>query len=430
MSFFNQFSVKRRGLLILGRSSRFRASVETMIMASRCSRKVNIKRSTDSLRVSATLQNGKTNSVKAAVYAPYIYRWMLDFVGALSELSGEVRFYSRGIFGNYPWKQYEQCVRLANKRRFFGAIINYARYRPDVVVLLASETFTSLAFYIVSKIIGTSTVLIVEENRERTYASVVLRSLASFKRLFVIATHRSADVLIAESQPSKDYLLRMGCAIERIHVMPHGTNINDFRPRPKSTQLAASLGLSEDDLHATVALFVGEFSEYKGAEFLAQAIMRSPNLNGVVFLIPSQGSVFLKHQLQFNAMKNVYTYPPLDDESMPHLYNLSDIVVVPSEQNEVGSSDRSPNSLIEAMACGKAVIGTTVGGIPAIMGQAGVLIRPNDPTAIAEAISALNADEALREVLGTSARERAITALDNRLYARHILELWKQAEHA
>jgi glycosyltransferase involved in cell wall biosynthesis len=158
--------------------------------------------------------------------------------------------------------------------------------------------------------------------------------------------------------------------------------------------------------------------------------MRSPNLNGVVFLIPSQGSVFLKHQLQFNAMKNVYTYPPLDDESMPHLYNLSDIVVVPSEQNEAGSSDRSPNSLIEAMACGKAVIGTTVGGIPAIMGQAGVLIRPNDPTAIAEAISALNADEALREVLGTSARERAITALDNRLYARHILELWKQAEHA
>jgi glycosyltransferase involved in cell wall biosynthesis len=59
-----------------------------------------------------------------------------------------------------------------------------------------------------------------------------------------------------------------------------------------------------------------------------------------------------------------------------------------------------------------------------------VLIRPNDSTAIAEAISALNADEALREVLGTSARERAITALDNRLYARHILELWKQAEHA
>lgn len=430
MSFFNQFSVKRRALLILGRSSRLSVSVKTMITASRCSRKVNIKLSTDSVRVSATLQNVKTNSVKAAVYAPYIYRWMLDFVGALSELTGEVRFYSRGIFGNYPWKRYEQCVRLVNKRRFFGAVINYARYRPDVVVLLASETLTSLAFYIVSKIIGTSIVLIVEENRERTYASVVLRGLAPLKRLFVIATHRSADVLIVESQPSKDYLLRMGCAIEHIHVMPHGTNIDDFRPRPKSTQLAASLGLSEDDLHAMVVLFVGEFSEYKGAEFLSQAIIRFPNLNGVIFLIPSQGSVFLRHQLEFNAMKNVYTYPSLDDECIPHLYNLSDVVIVPSEQSEAGSSDRSPNSLIEAMACGKAVIGTNVGGIPAIMGQAGVLIRPNDPTVIAEAILALEADEKHRELLGAKARERAITVLNNRLYARHILEFWKQTAHA
>ena len=337
---------------------------------------------------------------------------------------GSIRAASLGtIRGNKD----EQCVRLVNKQRFFSAIINYARYRPDVVVLLGSETLTSLAIFTVSKIIGTSTVLIVEENRERTYSSVVLSSLAFFKRLFVAATHRSADVLVAESQPSEDYLLRMGCTIERIHLVPHGTNINDFRPGPKSIQLATLLGLSEDDLLATVVLFVGEFSEYKGAEFLAQAIIRSPNLDEVIFLIPSQGSVFLKYELQFNLMENVYTYSPLDDECMPYLYNLSDIVVVPSELREKGSSDRSPNSLIEAMASGKAVVGTTVGGIPAIMDRAGVLIRPNDPTAIAEAISALNADKELRETLGARARERAVTVLNNRLYARNILELWKRA---
>lgn len=377
--------------------------------------------------MSATLPNGKTSSVKAAVYAPYVYRWMLDFVRALSELSGEVRFYSCGIFGNYPWKQYEQRVRLVNKQRFFSAVINYARYRPDVVVLLGSETLTSLAIFTVSKIIGTSTVLIVEENRERTYSSALLSSLAFFKRLFVAANHRSADVLVAESQSSEDYLLRMGCTIERIHLVPHGTNINDFRPGPKSIQLATLLGLSEDDLLATVVLFVGEFSEYKGAEFLAQAIIHFPDLDEVIFLIPSQGSIFLKYELQFNLMENVYTYSPLDDECMPYLYNLSDIVVVPSELREKGSSDRSPNSLIEAMASGKAVVGTTVGGIPAIMDRAGVLIRPNDPTAIAEAISALNADKELRETLGARARERAVTVLNNRVYARNILELWKRA---
>lgn len=377
-----------------------------------------------------TLINSKMNSVKAAVYAPYIYRWMLDFVRELSDLLGEVRFYSRGIYGNYPWKQYEQHVRLMNKQRLFSALLDYLRYRPDVTILLASETHISLIIYVLSKIVRTNSVLIVEENSERTFAGVVLRYLAHMKRFFVVATHRNAGVLVAESEPAKEYLLRMGCAGERIHVVPHGTNINDFQPRPKSRKLAALLGLSEEDLRATVVLFVGEFSEYKGAEFLAQAIIRFPNLNEVIFLIPSQGSVFLKHKLQFNAMKNVYTYPSLDDECMPYLYNLSDIVVVPSELREGGSSDRSPNSLIEAMACGKAVIGTTVGGIPAIMDQAGLLIRPNDPAAIAEAISALDADEELREMLGTRARERAVTALNNRLYARYILELCKRAEHA
>jgi glycosyltransferase involved in cell wall biosynthesis len=114
---------------------------------------------------------------------------------------------------------------------------------------------------------------------------------------------------------------------------------------------------------------------------------------------------------------------------MPYLYNLCDIVVVPSKLCDAGSSDRSPNSLIEAMACGKAVIGTAVGGIPTIMDQAGLLIQPNDPAAIVQAISQLIVDTQLRETLGKEARTRAVTTLNNHVYARRIFELWKQAAH-
>ncbi|MGA3359127.1 MAG: glycosyltransferase family 4 protein [Halobacteriota archaeon] len=373
--------------------------------------------------------NSAMNSVRAAVYAPYIYRWMLDFVRELSDLLGEVRFYSRGTYGNYPWKQYEQCVRLMNKQRLFSAVIDYLRYRPDFIILLGSETPLSLILYLLSKIVRTNLVLIVEENREKTFASVTVRCLAHVKRLLVVAAHRNAAVLVAESEPAKEYLLRMGCASERVNVIPHGTNTVDFQPGPKSERLAKLLGLSANDLRASIILFVGEFSEYKGAEFMAQAILTFPNPGEAIFLIPSQGSVFLKHESHFSAMKNVHPYPSLDDECMPHLYNLSDIVVVPSKQCETGSSDRSPNSLIEAMACGKAVIGTAVGGIPAIMDQTGLLIRPNDPAAIVQAISALTADTQLREILGKEARTRAVTTLNNNVYARRIFELWKRAAH-
>ena len=373
--------------------------------------------------------NSKMNSVKAAVYAPYIYRWMLDFVSELSDLLGEVRFYSRGTYGNYPWKQYEQCVRLMNKQRLLSAVIDYLRYRPDFIILLGSETPLSLVLYLLSKIVGTNQVLIVEENRERAFASAVLRYLARLKRLFVVVTHRNAGVLVAESEPAKEYLLRMGCAPERIHVIPHGTNTVDFQPRPKSEQLAKLLGLSASDLRASIVLFVGEFTDYKGAEFMAQAILTFPNPGEAIFLIPSQGSIFLTHESQFNAMKNVYAYPSLDDECMPHLYNLSDIVVVPSKLCEAGSSDRSPNSLIEAMACGKAVIGTAVGGIPTIMDGTGLLIQPNDSAALVQAISELTADMQLREILGKEARMRAVTTLNNHVYARRIFEVWERAAH-
>lgn len=372
--------------------------------------------------------NSAMNSVRAAVYAPYIYRWMLDFVHELSDLLGEVRFYSRGTYGNYPWKQYEQCVRLMNKQRLFSAVIDYLRYRPDFIILLGSETPLSLILYLLSKIVRTNLVLVVEENRERTFASVMLRYLARVKRLFVVAAHRNAAVLVAESEPAKD-LLRMGCAPERVHVVPHGTNTADFQPRPKSQRLAKLLSLSANDLLASIVLFVGEFSEYKGAEFMTQAILTFPNPSEAIFLIPSQGSIFLRYQSQFNTMKNVYAYSSLDDECMPHLYNLSDIVAVPSKLCEAGSSDRSPNSLIEAMACGKAVIGTAVGGIPTIMDQTGLLIQPNDPAAIVQAISVLTADTQLRETLGKEARTRAVTTLNNRVYARRIFELWKRAAH-
>jgi glycosyltransferase involved in cell wall biosynthesis len=133
--------------------------------------------------------------------------------------------------------------------------------------------------------------------------------------------------------------------------------------------------------------------------------------------------VFVKYVDKLTALPNLYAYPPIDDEQMPELYNLADIVVVPSMRCPGTSSDRSPNSLTEAMACGKAVIGTEVGGIPLIMGSAGLLIAPNESNAIIEAISTLVGDVGLRIALGNKARERAVTELSNNVYARRILEL-------
>ncbi len=62
---------------------------------------------------------------------------------------------------------------------------------------------------------------------------------------------------------------------------------------------------------------------------------------------------------------------------------------------------------LEGMASGCAVVATATGGTPEVVGDAGVLVPREDPTAMAQAIAGLLDDQALRERLGARARQRA-----------------------
>jgi len=73
-------------------------------------------------------------------------------------------------------------------------------------------------------------------------------------------------------------------------------------------------------------------------------------------------------------------------------------------------SDGTPVSILEAMASGLPCIATNVGGIPEWIenGKTGLLIPPGSPESVAAAILSLAANPALRERLGTAARETVV----------------------
>lgn len=86
----------------------------------------------------------------------------------------------------------------------------------------------------------------------------------------------------------------------------------------------------------------------------------------------------------------------------------SDIFVLPCVLAEDGSRDITPNSLMEAMAMGLAVVSTHITGIPEIVedGVDGLLVAPNDELALAEALIRLIDHAELRLRLGQNAREK------------------------
>jgi len=100
------------------------------------------------------------------------------------------------------------------------------------------------------------------------------------------------------------------------------------------------------------------------------------------------------------------------EKEMAHVYPDLDLLVLTSR------NEGTPVAVIEAMAAGRAVIATAVGGVPEVLidGETGLLIPPQAPDVLAEKILLLAGDPDLRLRLGQKAREHVMACYDrNRL---------------
>src|SRR5262249_40707483 len=90
-------------------------------------------------------------------------------------------------------------------------------------------------------------------------------------------------------------------------------------------------------------------------------------------------------------------------KNAPELVQAFDIIAVPSHVEPLG------NATLEAMAAGRPVIGSRVGGIPEMVvdGETGTLVPPSSPAALAAAIERVVSDVGLRAAMSHNARTRA-----------------------
>lgn len=206
---------------------------------------------------------------------------------------------------------------------------------------------------------------------------------------------RHLDAVIGVSQGILDIYRRSGL-LERIRrEMP----IYNVPPPPAAPDaltveaLRRRLGIAS----GPVVLYVGKFSPGKGtADLVAAARAVIASFPDAVFLFVGEGDLP-------NAGSFVRRLGPLPNVEVLALYPLADVVVVPSV-----IPDALSRVLLEAMAAGRAVVATRVGGSPELIldGKTGLLVERNDPAALARALRQLLADADLRAALGTAARGR------------------------
>jgi len=166
-------------------------------------------------------------------------------------------------------------------------------------------------------------------------------------------------------------------------------------------------------------LMVTRLHEFKGVQYLLEAAARI----GLDLEIDIVGDGPYRKTLETQAAelgRPVRFWGWLDRTApeFRRLYRASSVFVFPSER------EGSPAVLQEAMSAGLAVIAADSAGTPEVVGDAGLLVSPKDPKAIADALLHLAAHPQLAEELGQKARDRVRREFDWTVLAGRYVELY------
>ena len=105
-------------------------------------------------------------------------------------------------------------------------------------------------------------------------------------------------------------------------------------------------------------------------------------------------------------------------------YRALDVLVLPSRSRS-NWKEQFGRVLVDAMACGVPVIGSTCGEIPNVIGGAGLIFTEGDATALGDRLRDLQHDRALRRELGQRGRQRVLAHFTQEQIARQTYEVYQ-----
>jgi glycosyltransferase involved in cell wall biosynthesis len=220
---------------------------------------------------------------------------------------------------------------------------------------------------------------------------------------------RNANVVLTVSEALRQRALALGAREETTRTILNGCDPSVFYLQDR-LKARRELGI---DSSAKVIVYLGRMDVKKGLRELVQsAVMLHASRPGVHTYMVGEGPdrAVIESDIDKNrAAGYIHLEPPCSFDRVAQWMAASNLVTLPSYM------EGCPNVILEALACGRPVVATAVGGIPEIMSdQCGRLVRPRDPGDLAGALSA---------VLDQSWNSHTISALRTRTWPRVAEEL-------
>ena len=213
---------------------------------------------------------------------------------------------------------------------------------------------------------------------------------------------RVCEAIVPSRQQLTDTRVSFLLKRERIHVVPNGIDTKLFRPRPQAAA-RAEVGLGPGRLFVCA----GRLSSDKGMHHAVRALSLMDGDAKLVIVGEGAEQERLEQLAsELGVRDRVIFAGAHPHEVVARYFAAADAFLFPTERDEA-----APLVLPEAMACGLPVAASSVGGIVDVIdrpGENGLLLPPANVRALADAMTRLAQDEALRRRLGEAARERVL----------------------
>ncbi len=212
---------------------------------------------------------------------------------------------------------------------------------------------------------------------------------------------------------------------DKCRVVPLGIDIARFLSVPAEAARALRSSWCPAP-HRPHALFVGRLRYYKGIDTLLHALTRLPEIHATIVGTGPMERAWRALARDLQLIDRVHFLGEVPDSELPLIYHAADLFVLPASAR----AEAFGTVLLEAMAASLPVITTEIGtGTTWVVGEAGWIVPPRDPVALAEAMrEILDQPEAAR-ARGHQGQERVRREFTIEKMAQNVLKIYEEILH-
>ena len=358
----------------------------------------------------------------AGVHVEYLARELASLVNLTVHCQGADR---PGAVAHRPW---ERLAGASSALQTISTDLSMTSAVPAADLVHSHTWYANLAGHLASVLYGIPHVVTAHSLEPlRPWKAEQLGGGYALSSWCERVSVESAAAVIAVSHGMRSDILAIypAVAADRVLVIRNGIDTRQYAP-DHGTEVLERYGI---DPGRASAVFVGRITRQKGVPVLLRAARRLDPAAQLVLCagqadtpeLEAEVTELVRH-LQATRSGVIWLSGMLAKPEVIQILTHATVFACPSLYEPLGIVN------LEAMACGTAVVASRVGGIPEVVadGETGLLVQPDDPAALADAINVLVGDPARAAIMGQLGRQRAAAEFSWSAIAAQTAELYAE----